>query len=562
MKKKILILGENNVIEEYLLLNNYIICKKNSEELIDIVVVFDKKKLNEEILNKKDIPIILLSDNEKNEEIIEDIEYIPYKQSNIEVIKKIETALAIKELEKEKIRLQCVEKELIYKLQILNDINKKLFLKSKEMEAKADMDSVANIYNKKYMIKRIEEEKAKVERYDRNFAIAVIKIIPDIETGLYERDDKVLKKAATVINENIRTSDVAGIMRENVFLVMFPEIIEKYTVNVMQKIVGNLENIKVYNKNIKIASGFFVINKTISKEYPKAENVISVMEKLLYFAKESNQKIVEYCEEKIESIEKVKKYIEESVEDKHSLIIDELSKSQKFIEKLLPKSEKWKNILKYSYLYTPFNFIGGDFFDFIEIDKDRVAVIFCDVSGHGVSSALYITAIKYIFKNLIQKEKIINPDVFLEKFNQNIVDISEGNIFVATIYGIVDKRDKKFIYGFGGGTTPIRINVKTKEIFEIAGNGIAIGLINDSSFETKEVCFEEGDILFFYSDGIYEFLIEKKIIKEQSEFIEVIKSCINENEEKFISKIYGVMQGKTEEGVDFEDDITLLAIKF
>ena len=351
-------------------------------------------------------------------------------------------------------------------------------------------------------------------------------------------------------------------MRENVFVVMFPEIIEKYTISVMQKIISNLENIKVNEKNINIISGFFVIDKNSSKKYPKVENIVSIMEKLLYFARESNKKIVEYCEDKIETIEKVRKYIEEVEEDKHSLIIDELSKSQKFIEKLLPKSEKWKEILKYSYLYTPFNFIGGDYFDFVEIDNEKTAVIFCDVSGHGVSSALYITAIKYIFKNLVQKESLIEPHIFLEKFNQNIVEISEGNIFVATVYGIIDKKNRIFTYGFGGGTTPIRINVKNKSIKELEGSGIAVGLINEASFETKEEKFEEGEILFFYSDGIYEFLIEKNIIKEQSEFMEVVKSCIDSDEEKFISKIYGVMQEKTEDGVDFDDDITLLAVKF
>jgi phosphoserine phosphatase RsbU/P len=562
VKKKILIIGENMVIEEYLLLNNYIICKEKNEKLIDIIVVFDKNRLNENILNIKEIPVILLGNIENQEQFRENFDFISDKHSNIEVIKKIEATIAIKELEKEKKRLQTVERELIYKLQILNEINKKLFLKSKDMEAREDMDSIANVYNKKYMLKRIAEEKSKVERYDRNFAIAVIKIIPDIEIGEYIRDEKLLKKSAIVLNENIRSSDVAGIMRENVFIVMFPEIIEKYTISVMQKIISNLENIKVNEKNISIISGFFVIDKNSSKKYPKVENIVSIMEKLLYFARESNKKIVEYCEDKIETIEKVKKYIEEVEYDKHSLIIDELSKSQKFIEKLLPKAEKWKEILKYSYLYTPFNFIGGDYFDFVEIDNEKTAVIFCDVSGHGVSSALYITAIKYIFKNLVQKEYLIEPHIFLEKFNQNIVEISEGNIFVATVYGIIDKKNRTFTYGFGGGTTPIRINEKNKSIKELEGSGIAVGLINEASFETKEEQFEEGEILFFYSDGIYEFLIEKNIIKEQSEFMEVVKSCIDSDEEKFISKIYGVMQEKTEDGVDFDDDITLLAVKF
>lgn len=560
MKKKILIVGENSYIEELLILNNYLILKEADNDLVDLVVMFEKKEVPKYVISNEKIPVILFGREEKMEKFKynNEFEFISERNSNSEIINKIKNMIDIRELQSENRRLQLIEKELISKLQVMNAVNQKLFIKSKEMEARAEIDTFSNMYNKKYMIKRIREEQSKIERFDRNFAIAVI----EADTKSNEKDEFVLKKCAAVLSENIRSSDIAGAMRENTFIVIFPEIIEKYTINVMKKIICELENIKYRNQEIITYSGFFVINKETSQKFGKAENIISILEKLLYFAKESEQKIVEYCEEKIESVEKIKKYIEEIGEDKRSMLLDELSKSQKFIEKLLPKSEKWKNILDYSYLYTPFNFIGGDFFDFAEIDKNKNAVLFCDVSGHGVSSALYITAIKYIFKNLVQKENIIEPAKFLEKFNQNISDISEGNIFVTTIFGIIDKEKLKFIYGFGGGTSPIKIDCKNKEMKVIDGNGIAVGLVSEASFETKEESFNKGDILFFYSDGIYEFLMEKKVIKEHEEFLEIVKSCIDSDEGKFISKIYEVIQSKIEENVDFDDDITLLAIKF
>ena len=192
--------------------------------------------------------------------------------------------------------------------------------------------------------------------------------------------EQLFSKVSMIISENIRGSDVMGVLREGVFILLLPEIIEQYTIKVIEKIITAIENQKFKGEKISAKSGFFVIDKEQTSKFQKPDSIVAVCEKLLYFSKETNKKIIEYNDEKIEVIDRIKQVITDFEDDRHLMIIDELTKSQKFIEKLLPKEEVWEKKLNFSYIYNPFNFIGGDFFDFIEISEDKIAVIFCDVS--------------------------------------------------------------------------------------------------------------------------------------------------------------------------------------
>ena len=170
---------------------------------------------------------------------------------------------------------------------------------------------------------------------------------------------------------------------------------------------------------------------------------------------------------------------------------------------MLPKKEEWETKLQYSYLYFPFNFIGGDFFDFMDMGNNKTAILFCDVSGHGVSAALYITAIKYIFRNALHQNSNLSPSDFMSLFNNSILELAEQNIFVATTFGIFDSDKLTFEYSYGGGTIPMKINKQNNTIEMLAKCGFIVGLFEEAEFETSIITFERGDFLLFYSDGIY-----------------------------------------------------------
>ncbi len=540
---------------------------ENRVEPESMAVILNSIDDIENIINiQADIPLIFYtqieSEPEKLSKFISIREIITQNSSEEEIMKKINRVLELDRIYREKERLIKSEKELLEKLSKLNSVNRKLMIKTKNMENELAMEISGKGYSKKAILKRIAEECSKVIRYDRNFAVAVVEVsTQNMESSPFFKE-QLYSKVSLVISENIRGSDVMGILREGVFILLLPEIIEQYTIKVIEKIINAIENQKFKGEKINVKSGFFVIDKERSQKFQREDSIVAVCEKLLYFSKETNKKIIEYSDEKVEIIDRIKQVIADFEDERHSMIIDELTKSKEFISKLLPKEEVWEKKLNYSYIYNPFNFIGGDFFDFVEISEDKIALIFCDVSGHGVSSALYITAIKYVFKNLILKDQIVEPDQFLNSFNNIITELSEGNIFVTTIYGYINKKERSFTYSFGGGTSPIKISPEKRKIEVIESEGVAVGIIPDNEFNLSKLYFDEGDMLLLYSDGVYEFLIENGLIDGFNCFLTLIENSIANSEKKLVSNIYKVMQEQTLKQIDFDDDLTIVAIKF
>ena len=68
--------------------------------------------------------------------------------------------------------------------------------------------------------------------------------------------------------------------------------------------------------------------------------------------------------------------------------------------------------------------------------------------------------------------------------------------------------------------------------------------------------------MLLYSDGVYEFLIENGMIDSFSCFITLIQNSIDPSEKKLVSNIYKLMQGQTSKQIDFDDDLTMVAIRF
>lgn len=565
--KNILFLSDNDFLKNYLSGIGFSLldiseCKKKK---LDLIIVSEKRMKEVEEINADGIHKILMLDTYTEIDKIKSkisfpIDYFILKDDNLDdILRKIDNSIDLIKIKQEKKFFMDTIKEL-------NDINNKLIRKSQALEEELNTDELVNVYNRNFLIKRLQEELERVRRHDRNFAVAIVDIrelkVINEKYG-YLIGDEVIKRVSKITSETIRNSDVLGRLSGNIFMIILPEIIEKYAVKVIERIINKVELTKIKDINLSLNCGFILIKKDNIGEFQKSNKILNVLNKLIYYSKKIDQKIVEYKDENMNAIEEIENIVGfDEVEEEHNVLWEELNKSKKFIKNLLPKNDEWSTKLNFGYLYLPFNFIGGDFFDFIEIDEDKTAIIFCDVSGHGVSSALYITSIKYIFKDLIVEKKIFEPEMVLDEFNKRILEISNGAVFVVTTYGYIDRRNKKFVFGFGGGTSPIKINVKEKKMENLVEDGgFAIGLFEEAYFERKEIDIGKDDMILFYSDGIYEFLIENNIVKDDKQFHEIVKDSIDNDPDEFIGNIYKFMQEKTDKDIDFNDDITLLAVR-
>jgi len=184
----------------------------------------------------------------------------------------------------------------------------------------------------------------------------------------------------------------------------------------------------------------------------------------------------------------------------------ELKVSRMIQSKLLPSSAPIVPGLEILCLYRPALQIGGDYYDFIEVDRDHLGIVIADVSGKSVSGAMLMT----IARNSLRSQAMLtlSPAEVLERTQRLLLPNMMPQFFVSIFYGVLDKRTLKLVCA-NAGHLPLLVYRHEKSSCEwVLPKGIAVGLCRNGELpvasEEVEVPLEKGDLAFFYTDGISE----------------------------------------------------------
>ncbi len=146
--------------------------------------------------------------------------------------------------------------------------------------------------------------------------------------------------------------------------------------------------------------------------------------------------------------------------------------------------------------------VGGDFYDIIEIDRDRIGFVIADVSGKGVPAALFMAVSCTIMKSTALRGG--GPGEVLEKVNQVLSQENESSMFVTLFYGIIDIRRDELTYANAGHNPPYLIG-PDNSVSPLEGTGgVALGVVSGLQYAEKSVTLREGDTVFCYTDGVVE----------------------------------------------------------
>jgi sigma-B regulation protein RsbU (phosphoserine phosphatase) len=151
---------------------------------------------------------------------------------------------------------------------------------------------------------------------------------------------------------------------------------------------------------------------------------------------------------------------------------------------------------------TPAKEVGGDFYDFFLIDQNHLGFAIGDVSGKGVPAALFMAVCKTVLKTTALKG--LPPEECLHQMNRILHLESVASMFVTVFYGILDLANGEVVYCNGGHLPPCKIGKDGTVIaIETTGN-LALGIMGNTVYKTKNIRLEPGDGLFLYTDGITE----------------------------------------------------------
>jgi serine phosphatase RsbU (regulator of sigma subunit) len=224
---------------------------------------------------------------------------------------------------------------------------------------------------------------------------------------------------------------------------------------------------------------------------------------------------------------------------------------QASLPKEVPTLEGWH----ISPLYRPAREVGGDFYDFFELQDGRLGIVVGDATGHGVPAALVMASARSMLRAVAQASD--SPGDALRMVNDPLATDIPPNMFVTCFYAILEPESGSLSYANAGHDLPYLWH--TGECEELRARGMPLGLMPEMSYEEKEIVLQKGDSALLYTDG----LVEAHDPQREMFGFPRLQALVSEHGEKgslgdFLMEALYSFVG---EGWEQEDDITLLTLK-
>ena len=227
---------------------------------------------------------------------------------------------------------------------------------------------------------------------------------------------------------------------------------------------------------------------------------------------------------------------------------------------LLPKSKPVFDGLDISGVSIPALTVGGDYFDYIQLSTTKLLVVVADVSGKGMSAALYMSKIQGMIQLAAHMYK--TPKEMLIHVNRRIFDGIERKSFITMILALFDIK-KKEVRICRAGHNKALIGINGKLEFLSAG-GIGLGLERGDIFEheLEEIRrpLRRRALFTFYSDGLTEAMNPTRLQFGEEKVIQLVKKNRNRPADA-IHKTIISEEEKFRAGAEQHDDITLVVVK-
>jgi len=167
--------------------------------------------------------------------------------------------------------------------------------------------------------------------------------------------------------------------------------------------------------------------------------------------------------------------------------------------------------------------VGGDFYDLIRIDKNRMGFIIGDVATRGIPAGLLMAEIRGMWKALIKYNTTTQEVV--ERINKLICDDLQKmwGMYITFFCGIINNNTNKLFYTNAGHCYPVLYRSAKKEIIELKNGGTVLGISPDTIYEQGEIDIALDDLIVCYTDGITESHIDPNALFGKEKLYEIIK---------------------------------------
>ena len=304
--------------------------------------------------------------------------------------------------------------------------------------------------------------------------------------------------------------------------------------NVIDPIVSFSEIEKFIKKGDRIESDGLV---KVYSEYINEDDEIGMLAR-------SYTSLISYTNEYIENIH--------NIEGEKQRIKTELSIAEKIQQSNLPTHSIENENYSISGFSQPAKEVGGDFYDYYELDSENVAVVIGDASGKGIPAAILATIAQSIIKQLLKSES--DPSKVLYLLNNQLCENNTEMMFVTLWLGIYNRKTKMMTFSNAGHNSPLIMKDGKFEALKV-DPGIVLGVMDDYEFVREETEISKGIVV--YTDGITDAKNPDDEFYGEDKVIDFLNSHTFEN--KVIDKLLKDIDEFTGSEEQF-DDMTLVLL--
>ena len=240
-------------------------------------------------------------------------------------------------------------------------------------------------------------------------------------------------------------------------------------------------------------------------------------------------------------------------------IEQELRVARRIQQASLPKEVPSLAGWQISPYYQPAREVGGDFYDFFDLEEGRVGVVVGDATGKGMPAALVAEATSNMLRAVAQALGSSSPGKVLAQVNETLVARIPPNMFVTCFYGVLDPKSGSFTYANAGHDLPYLRRLSGDDAQELRARGMPLGLMSSMGYEEMEIVLEAGESVLFYSDG----LVEAHDPKRQMFGFPRLRALVAEHgeERSLVEFLMEELYSFVGDGWEQEDDITLVTLR-
>jgi sigma-B regulation protein RsbU (phosphoserine phosphatase) len=226
---------------------------------------------------------------------------------------------------------------------------------------------------------------------------------------------------------------------------------------------------------------------------------------------------------------------------------------------LLPDQDQHLEGVKVTYKHLASENLGSDFVDYLIDEHGTFHLIFADVSGHGIASALFASQLKVLFVSMTQRP--MAPRTVMDQINQMSQRFMTKGYYYTAIYLQYTRATHQLVLVNAGHVPLLLLERATGKVKLVESSNSPLGLFPNESYHDVQLTVSSGDKVLLLTDGLTE---HTNPANEMFEISRVVKSLRTNSEQGALGIINGLLKEAREFGSVpvFSDDVTVAVLEF